>query len=322
VTRCAAAVLAVLALAGTAGATVRVFVTASSSGYGLEDPANHMLPTASTVYADGQDENAYDYANYEYLTLGPLRPGSYPPYDAPSGTVSDPVAVPAGDWAYVWLQFQQGEPKGAQIVGLQTAILESGITWDPNDPVLPPGISTTHYLCNNAMLQIGPQKRWAGMATPPDYPEWHNNPQDMAAYGYYPIGVENSAAADPPGLYSGVPLRMALLGAVEAPADGRTYQVLITSVAYATPPDPAVSGGYFRFLEPCVGDLNCDGVVDLGDINPFVQYLSDGPAWQAAHPTCPAVNGDIDGDGTYGQWSFGDINPFVTLMSQAPFACP
>jgi hypothetical protein len=30
---------------------------------------------------------------------------------------------------------------------------------------------------------------------------------------------------------------------------------------------------------------------------------------------CAPLNGDINGDGTYGQLSFGDINPFVTLLT-------
>jgi hypothetical protein len=64
-----------------------------------------------------------------------------------------------------------------------------------------------------------------------------------------------------------------------------------------------------------VGDLNCDGSVDFGDINPFVLYLSNFAAWQTAFPGCNPVNGDINGDGTYGQASFGDINPFVALLS-------
>lgn len=61
------------------------------------------------------------------------------------------------------------------------------------------------------------------------------------------------------------------------------------------------------------GDLNCDGAVDFRDINPFVLYLSNPSAWQAAYPGCPAQNGDINNDGTYP--SFRDINPFVALLS-------
>ena len=65
--------------------------------------------------------------------------------------------------------------------------------------------------------------------------------------------------------------------------------------------------------------MNCDGVVDFGDINPFVLLLSNPAAWQAAYPGCPAANGDIDGDGVVG---FGDINPFVALLTNAPIPCP
>ncbi len=74
----------------------------------------------------------------------------------------------------------------------------------------------------------------------------------------------------------------------------------------------------------CPGDLNCDGQIDFGDINPFVTYLSNNAAWQAEFPSCTPLNGDIDGDGTYGQGSLGDINPFVALFASGapPFPCP
>ncbi len=62
------------------------------------------------------------------------------------------------------------------------------------------------------------------------------------------------------------------------------------------------------------GDLNCDGSVDFGDINPFVLILSNPAVWQQTYPGCPLLNGDIDGDGSVG---FGDINPFVALLAGA-----
>jgi RHS repeat-associated protein len=70
----------------------------------------------------------------------------------------------------------------------------------------------------------------------------------------------------------------------------------------------------------CVGDLNCDGHVSFGDINPFVLFLSNFAAWQAAYPSCDPRNGDINGDGSYP--SFGDINPFVALLSSNPLPLP
>jgi hypothetical protein len=48
----------------------------------------------------------------------------------------------------------------------------------------------------------------------------------------------------------------------------------------------------------CVGDLNCDGQIDLADINPFVLYLSNYSAWLTEFAGCNPLNGDIHGDGT------------------------
>ncbi len=63
------------------------------------------------------------------------------------------------------------------------------------------------------------------------------------------------------------------------------------------------------------GDVNCDGRIDFGDINPFVLYLSNFAGWQAVFPDCAPEIGDVNGDGTYGAGSFGDINPFVARLT-------
>ncbi len=65
------------------------------------------------------------------------------------------------------------------------------------------------------------------------------------------------------------------------------------------------------------GDVNCDGVVDFGDINPFVLLLSNPSLWQETYSECRKLNGDINGDGTV---NFGDINPFVNCLSTGQ--CP
>jgi hypothetical protein len=98
---------------------------------------------------------------------------------------------------------------------------------------------------------------------------------------------------------------------------------------------PVMTGGGFQLVggfwpvistgpSVCVGDLNCDGWIDFGDINPFVMYLSNYAGWEAKYPGCNPLNGDINGDGVYGQGSFGDINPFVALLSGGglPIPCP
>jgi hypothetical protein len=85
------------------------------------------------------------------------------------------------------------------------------------------------------------------------------------------------------------------------------------SAGIATDPPNAPAGTYSYLVNRRVGDLNCDGSVNFADINPFVLYLSSFPTWQAAYPSCPPQNGDVNEDGTYP--SFGDINPFVTLLA-------
>lgn len=62
---------------------------------------------------------------------------------------------------------------------------------------------------------------------------------------------------------------------------------------------------------PVSGDTNCDGYVDFGDINPFVQVLTTGEGY----PGCWPENADINGDGSV---DFADINPFVELLTGAP----
>ena len=69
-------------------------------------------------------------------------------------------------------------------------------------------------------------------------------------------------------------------------------------------PDPALR--YFA-----LGDLNCDGSVDFGDINPFVLALANPATYATEYPDCNALNADINADGTV---DFGDINPFVALL--------
>lgn len=61
-----------------------------------------------------------------------------------------------------------------------------------------------------------------------------------------------------------------------------------------------------------VGDMNCDGVIDFADINPFVTALTGIGPYEANYPGCDWLNGDVNNDGTV---DFMDINPFVGLLS-------
>ena len=60
------------------------------------------------------------------------------------------------------------------------------------------------------------------------------------------------------------------------------------------------------------GDLNCDGQVDLFDIDPFVLALTDEAGYNAAFPDCDPLLADIDGNG---EVDLFDIDPFVELLT-------
>jgi hypothetical protein len=60
------------------------------------------------------------------------------------------------------------------------------------------------------------------------------------------------------------------------------------------------------------GNLNCDGSVNSGDINPFMLLMTNYRVHLATFPDCLAINGAINIDG---QISFADINSFVALLA-------
>ncbi|MEM0492705.1 MAG: M14 family zinc carboxypeptidase [Candidatus Thermoplasmatota archaeon] len=62
-----------------------------------------------------------------------------------------------------------------------------------------------------------------------------------------------------------------------------------------------------------LGDINCDGAVNFGDINPFILALTSGEtAYYQKYPDGYYYTADINQDGYV---DFGDINPFVRLLT-------
>lgn len=80
----------------------------------------------------------------------------------------------------------------------------------------------------------------------------------------------------------------------------------------------------FDVRADCAGDMNCDGQVDFGDINPFVQYIASCAGWQATYPEYPPENGDIDRDGLHAcnGYPFDDVSAFPALLNSAPLPIP
>jgi hypothetical protein len=60
------------------------------------------------------------------------------------------------------------------------------------------------------------------------------------------------------------------------------------------------------------GDLNCDGVIDAFDIEPFVTALIDPVAYAGAWPGCDRTLADLNTDGSVDAF---DIEPFARLMA-------
>ncbi|MGE0478902.1 MAG: hypothetical protein AB7Q17_00395 [Phycisphaerae bacterium] len=89
----------------------------------------------------------------------------------------------------------------------------------------------------------------------------------------------------------------------------------------ANPGDEATVRCYFSVNAPANpglrADMNCDGVVNNFDIDPFVLALSDAAAYAAAFPDCNINNGDIDGNGLVNNF---DIDGFVGCVAGG--GCP
>jgi hypothetical protein len=60
------------------------------------------------------------------------------------------------------------------------------------------------------------------------------------------------------------------------------------------------------------GDMNCDGVVSVSDIGPFVLAVTDPAGYLAAFPNCNINNADVNNSGDI---TVSDIGPFVVLLT-------
>ncbi len=73
-----------------------------------------------------------------------------------------------------------------------------------------------------------------------------------------------------------------------------------------------VDMGAFEFGAPALGDMNCDGFVNNGDIDPFVLAVTDPDGYAVAYPDCNLTLADANCDGFINN---GDIGAFVALLS-------
>lgn len=61
-----------------------------------------------------------------------------------------------------------------------------------------------------------------------------------------------------------------------------------------------------------LGDMNCDGLFNGGDIDAFFLGLGDPVLWEATYPLCDLVeSADMNGDGSV---NGGDVDPFFQCL--------
>lgn len=77
--------------------------------------------------------------------------------------------------------------------------------------------------------------------------------------------------------------------------------------------DGAGSVYVFNLTGDCrrLGDLNCDGVLDAFDVEPFILALLNPAGYAVAYPDCNRDLADVNGDGSVDAF---DIEPFVMLL--------
>ncbi len=81
---------------------------------------------------------------------------------------------------------------------------------------------------------------------------------------------------------------------------------------FDTPPQGSFGGyGIAVYVPPVSGDVNCDGVMDAGDIEPFITALLDRAAYETRWPHCDADRADLNADGAIDAF---DIEPFIALL--------
>jgi len=70
----------------------------------------------------------------------------------------------------------------------------------------------------------------------------------------------------------------------------------------------------------CLGDINCDGGVDVFDINAWQLLCYSFREWVLTYPDCDPLNADLNCDGIW--CGEGDLGAFVACLSQNPLPIP
>jgi outer membrane protein assembly factor BamB len=140
----------------------------------------------------------------------------------------------------------------------------------------------------------------------------------VGGWTHQPAFAGGRLYAGTPGSYSFTPYtELFVLDAGHSPAE----PAFIAARSSAAGGSPAIAGGWLysigeaglvAFAGRTPGDVNCDGLINVFDIDPFVLALADPTAYAATLPDCDINNADANGDG---QVNVFDIDPFVELLT-------
>ncbi|TWT46160.1 hypothetical protein RAS1_26080 [Phycisphaerae bacterium RAS1] len=144
---------------------------------------------------------------------------------------------------------------------------------------------------------------------------------NSAAGEEFRVELYISAGCDPTGFGEGEMFIGAAIVTTDG-AGGASFDVALPKPAAATvitaTATRVATGDTSEFSEclvaqrdAAVGDVNCDGAVDVLDINPFILAVGDPSSYAAKWPDCPLWRADINTDG---EVNVLDINPFVAQL--------
>jgi hypothetical protein len=83
-------------------------------------------------------------------------------------------------------------------------------------------------------------------------------------------------------------------------------------VAWTDFRNPFYDAYFDRAFARSPGDLNCDGLVNAFDIDPFILALTDPAGYATRFPNCDILNADCNSDGLVNAF---DIDPFIALLT-------